>query len=99
MEMAAPSYISNTSDSIRCPQCKWTPDGQAYWACKCGHSWNVFATQARCPACKQRMEMTFCPECCVASPHAHWYTGCHDVLDEILDDEAVPLWLRYGDVR
>ena len=84
---------------IRCPHCSWRPDGAAYWACACGHVWDVFATQARCPACKLRQEMTFCPDCCVASPHLHWYEGYHGVMDALQADEDVPTWLRGGDVR
>lgn len=33
------------------------------------------------------------------SPHLDWYAGLDSVLDELLNEEQVPTWLRHGDVR
>jgi DNA-directed RNA polymerase subunit RPC12/RpoP len=88
---------------IRCPKCSWRPDGQPYWQCYCGHVWNTFETQGRCPACGFRHQDTQCvPEaggCDEMSPHIDWYEGLDHVLDELLEEEKVPTWLRHGDVR
>lgn len=84
---------------IRCPKCDWEPDGKPYWQCRCGHVWDTFVTQARCPACGFRHEKTQCIACEELSSHINWYEGLNSVIDEILDEEEVPLWLRYNDVR
>lgn len=84
---------------IRCPKCDWEPDGQPYWQCHCGCVWDTFQTQARCPSCNFRHEKTQCISCDELSLHIDWYEGLDSVIDEILDAEQVPTWLRYGDVR
>ncbi len=74
---------------ILCPKCDWKPDGKAWWACTCGHSWNTFETAARCPACKKQWEHTQCPiepgGCGEMSLHLDWYRGLDDWLIEELE--------------
>jgi hypothetical protein len=89
---------------IRCPACKWEPDGLPLWQCACGHSWDVFATAGRCPECGLVQTHTRClPRaggCGVESPHLDWYAGLGQAVDEMLDEAGdVPYWARYGDVR
>lgn len=80
---------------IECPKCGWEPDGGAYWQCTCGHTWNTFATAARCPACKKQWEYTACiwhrGGCHAMPPHLDWYKGLDDWLKEELEEveEAV----------
>lgn len=59
--------------TIECPNCNWQPDGEAHWACSCGHSWNTFDTKAKCPKCNTQWETTSCPGCSKTSPHSDWY--------------------------
>ena len=62
---------------IRCPICKWEPDGGKYWKCSCGCFWDTFETVAICPQCKKKWLKTQCPEfkggCSSFSPHDEWY--------------------------
>lgn len=58
---------------IECPKCDWQPDGQIYWKCSCGHSWNTFETRAKCPACNKQWDTTWCPGCGNSTPHEEWY--------------------------
>ena len=75
---------------VRCPKCDWEPDGKPYWQCHCGHNWDTFQTQGRCPVCRFRHEHTQCISCDVVSLHLDWYEGLDGVLDEILEVEQVP---------
>ena len=50
------------SIKVRCPKCKWEPDGKPYWRCSCGHKWDTFSTGGRCPACQKVWEETQCIE-------------------------------------
>ena len=84
---------------VRCPKCSWVPDGKAHWTCVCGQAWAVFPEMGRCPACKARHETVVCPECITDLPLLHWYEDAQSALDELLAEEDVPEWLRYGDVR
>lgn len=70
---------------IRCPKCKWEPDGKPYWSCSCGNQWDHFATAGRCPVCGKISKDTQCVTtelggCQALSPHLDWYDG----LDEII---------------
>ena len=63
------------SPKIRCPLCKWQPDGKPYWQCeRCLTSFDTFKTRARCPACPNRWHLTQCIACHKMSPHDDWYT-------------------------
>jgi len=88
---------------IRCPKCKWKPDGNPYWQCVCGHEWDIFQTGGRCPMCKSRQEETPCIEyaggCTESSPHMDWYWGLDGWVDAFVEEEEPPIWARYGDVR
>lgn len=86
---------------IMCPKCEWKPDGKAYWACSCGHSWNTFDTAGRCPKCKKIWKDTQCPGpadpggCGKWSPHIDWYKNLDEQLrkqlEEILQSAEVEL--------
>jgi hypothetical protein len=67
---------------IYCPKCSWHPDGQPYWQCSCGHTWDTFSTAGRCPACKYVWQDTMCITCHKWTPHLDWYHG----LDAIVKD-------------
>jgi hypothetical protein len=89
---------------IRCPACKWEPDGLPLWHCACGNRWDVFATAGRCPECGLVQTHTRClPRaggCGVDSPHLDWYMGLGQAVDVMLDEAGdIPYWARYGDVR
>ena len=88
---------------IRCPKCSWEPDGFPYWQCHCGCVWDTFSTGGICPECKHRHQDTQCIEpaggCTTMSPHIDWYEGMDRLVDEFLEEDLVPIWLRYGDVR
>lgn len=60
---------------IRCPWCAWVPRAADRWWCgpKCGHSWNTFDTQGRCPKCDYQWEETVCLSCHRWSRHRDWY--------------------------
>ena len=81
---------------IRCPKCKWEPDGQPYWQCTCGTVWDTFSTGARCPGCGKVWEYTQCIEhaggCNAYSPHLDWYEGLHDTIEK-LKEEIKESWL------
>jgi hypothetical protein len=73
---------------IRCPKCKWQPDGGPHWQCTCGCQWNTFDTGARCPACGKVWQYTQCVDpliggCERISPHLDWYDGLDDVVREL----------------
>jgi hypothetical protein len=81
---------------IHCPKCKWEPDGQPYWKCTCGTSWDTFATGARCPGCGKVWEDTQCVKhaggCNKWSPHPDWYEGLDEVVNK-LKEEIKESWL------
>lgn len=69
---------------IRCPKCRWRPDGMARWQCSycpepenffggCGAIWNTFETRGLCPDCRHQWRWTSCPSCCQWSLHEDWY--------------------------
>jgi len=81
---------------IRCPKCSWEPDGQPYWMCSCGHSWDTFSTGGRCPACGKAWEQTQCIEdaggCPKWSPHFDWYENLDKVVDEVKEVLEHPVY-------
>ncbi len=80
---------------IACPKCSWEPDGQPYWQCSCGFTWDTFSTGGRCPACKKVWEQTQCIDhaggCVAWSPHLDWYKGL-DAIIEKLKEEIKKSW-------
>ncbi|MCB0637638.1 MAG: hypothetical protein KDC54_13505 [Lewinella sp.] len=76
------------TNHVSCPKCSWQPDGQAHWKCKCGHTWDMFSTGGRCPACLRQWEKTRCPPkaggCNSWSPHLEWYGDLQGWLIEEL---------------
>lgn len=59
--------------TIQCSNCEWNPDGEELWKCSCGHNWNTFETEGKCPNCKKQWENTVCPCCNQLTPHKDWY--------------------------
>lgn len=84
---------------IQCPKCSWEPDGQPYWQCDCGHSWDTFETAARCPACGKQHELTQCIRpaggCDKLSPHLDWYNGLDkwvkEQVESVKEIELTPI--------
>jgi hypothetical protein len=58
---------------IRCPKCRWSPDAEARWSCRCRHIWNTFETRGLCPACGYQWTVTVCLNCGQSSAHSEWY--------------------------
>src|SRR5437764_15161310 len=69
---------------IRCPLCKWQPNGSSRWNCNdCGHPeyffdgcgmvWNTFTTRGLCPGCGHQWHWTACLYCGGWSLHEEWY--------------------------
>jgi hypothetical protein len=88
---------------IRCPKCKWEPDGKPYWACSCGHQWDTFATAGRCPQCGKIWKDTQCVAaehggCLAWSPHLDWYDGLDEIIDR-LKAEIEEKWLQEAPAR
>ncbi|PSR14595.1 MAG: hypothetical protein DA408_11095 [Bacteroidetes bacterium] len=69
--------MKKLDQEVSCPNCGWHPDGEAHWQCLCGHTWNVFSTGGRCPACCRQWEKTQCAPkaggCSTWSPYLEWY--------------------------
>lgn len=60
---------------IRCPLCLWRPAKTDRWGCDCGHGWNTFETEGKCPACGHQWHVTQCLQCHQFSPHKAWYAS------------------------
>lgn len=58
---------------LECPACGWHPTATSRWQCSCGHRWNTFSTQGKCPACATQWHETDCLRCGEATPHRSWY--------------------------
>ena len=76
---------------IECPKCRWEPQPHDRWECSCGHLWNTFDTQGKCPRCQVQWEHTQCLSaweggCAQWSPHVDWYVIPIDI-SEILEEE------------
>jgi hypothetical protein len=83
---------------IRCPKCKWEPDGKPHWACSCGNVWDTFATAGRCPSCGKIWKDTQCVAassggCSAWSPHLDWYDGLDEIIQK-LKEEIEEQWLQ-----
>ena len=62
--------------NVACPHCGDVPTEYDRWICApdgCGHSWNTFATRARCPECGAQFAWTACLRCGRISAHEAWY--------------------------
>jgi len=83
---------------IRCPKCKWEPDGKPYWRCSCGFLWDTFSTAGRCPQCHKIWKDTQCVSptlggCLEWSPHLDWYDGLDEIINQ-LKKEIEERWLQ-----
>lgn len=82
---------------IRCPKCKWEPDGKPHWACTCGTVWDTFSTAGRCPGCGKIWKDTQCVinagGCTAWSPHLDWYEGLDEIIER-LKEEIKEGWLQ-----
>ena len=79
---------------VSCPSCGWHPDGEEHWQCLCGHSWDIFSTSGRCPACFRQWEKIQCvPKaggCNTWSYHMNWYGNLDIWLSQEIDHINVP---------
>jgi hypothetical protein len=95
--IAGHQYIAMTDIIIRCPKCKWEPDGKAHWACTCGTVWDTFSTAGRCPGCGKIWKDTQCIKtaggCPEWSPHLDWYHGLDEIINK-LKKEVEEGWLQ-----
>ncbi|SDK41671.1 hypothetical protein SAMN05421823_102682 [Catalinimonas alkaloidigena] len=74
---------------IYCPKCTWEPGPHSRWMCHCGHHWNAFETQGRCPQCHFRWQHTQCHACAEWSPHVDWYHDLPEIdLEAMLEEVA-----------
>lgn len=56
-----------------CPGCKTAPPMGDFWVCsKCRKPFDVFRTQATCPACANRFATTLCIDCGALHPMNAW---------------------------
>lgn len=75
---------------IRCPQCRWAPDGGPHWSCdRCRESFDTFATNAQCPGCGQNWLETQCPKCAHWALHEDWFDGGPPAWQELEEDLLV----------
>lgn len=77
--------MSDQSNKIACPLCKWEPASQDKWYCTCGCIWNTFDTAAKCPKCSKQWKTTQCLVCHKHSPHEDWYRGLSQHVQEELN--------------
>ena len=76
---------------IYCPKCEWQPGAGDRWYCSCGHAWNTFDTQGRCPKCGKVWLDTQCLACHKWSKHHDWYHDLPPVdADVVQEPERVP---------
>jgi hypothetical protein len=83
---------------VRCPKCKWEPDGKPYWRCSCGTVWDTFSTAGRCPGCHKIWKETQCVSpaiggCLGWSAHLDWYDGLDEIINQ-LKKEIEEGWLQ-----
>ncbi|MEZ4984411.1 MAG: hypothetical protein R2795_05130 [Saprospiraceae bacterium] len=87
--------MKKMKNDVCCPNCGWEPDGGEHWQCLCGHSWDVFSTAGRCPACFRQWEKTQCAPaaggCNAWSPHIEWYGDLDSWLANELECIPVPV--------
>jgi Zn-dependent protease len=56
-----------------CPTCKAAPPVGEYWKCAhCAQPFDTFQTQAVCPHCASRFDITRCPDCGALHPMNEW---------------------------
>jgi Zn-dependent protease len=56
-----------------CPTCKTAPPVGEYWKCAhCAQPFDTFQTQAVCPRCASRVDVTRCPDCGALHPMHEW---------------------------
>jgi Zn-dependent protease len=56
-----------------CPVCHTAPPLGNFWKCRqCGQQFDTFLTQAACPNCNTRFEVTACLDCRRANPMSKW---------------------------
>ena len=56
-----------------CPTCKTSPPVGNYWKCaKCGQGFDTFATNAVCPYCSTRFDVTKCMDCGATHSMSEW---------------------------
>jgi hypothetical protein len=65
---------------VKCPQCGNAPPIGKYWACGdpimkegCRTRFDTFETNAECPSCKRKFQLTNCPICGKTSPFTEWF--------------------------
>src|SRR5436190_3348286 len=60
-------------DGFACPRCKTAPRLGLFWKCgKCGQPFDTFQTQAACPYCATRFDVTSCLDCGGPNPMGAW---------------------------
>lgn len=60
-------------DGFVCPTCGSAPPIGNFWRCgRCGQPFDTFQTQAACPACGTRSDVTQCLDCRRAHPMGEW---------------------------
>ena len=58
---------------FKCPSCGEPPPGGPMWRCgRCGNAFNPFATDAVCPHCTARQNLTPCAYCGSEAPIERW---------------------------
>ncbi|HET6180489.1 MAG TPA: site-2 protease family protein [Candidatus Sulfotelmatobacter sp.] len=56
-----------------CPTCKTAPPVGDFWKCgRCGQGFDTFATNAVCPYCGARFDVTKCLDCGAVHPMSEW---------------------------
>lgn len=56
-----------------CPWCKMSPPIGQFWRCgNCGQPFDTFQTQAVCPSCATRFDVTRCMDCGHLNPMRQW---------------------------
>ena len=60
-------------DGFACPRCKTAPPLGLFWKCgTCGQPFDTFQTQAACPHCATRFDVTACLDCGGPNPMGAW---------------------------
>ncbi len=60
-------------DGFACPSCRTAPPVGDFWKCgQCGQGFDTFATQAVCPYCSTRFDVTKCLDCGAAHSMSEW---------------------------
>jgi Zn-dependent protease len=60
-------------EGLACPKCQTAPPIGEFWKCgHCGQPFDSFATQAACPRCATKFQVTRCLDCGQTSPISEW---------------------------